>query len=151
VILIYNREKAIEYARKYWNEYNNKYYNFDKLGGDCTNFVSQILNYAGIVQSVKRDGWYYKNVYSRSPSWSASNKLYKYLKENNIGYEVQRDEIEVGDIIFLSFKSQEKYTHSLVVVKKEANKIYIATHSDNAFNRDLDTYPYKFIKYFHIN
>lgn len=48
----YNREKAVEYADKYcgsaWGSGNNYKYNklyrdFTGIGGDCTNFVSQVL------------------------------------------------------------------------------------------------------------
>ncbi|OKY52247.1 amidase domain-containing protein [Megasphaera cerevisiae] len=34
----FNRSKAIEYARQYWNDYNP---NFESYANDCTNFVSQ--------------------------------------------------------------------------------------------------------------
>ena len=48
----YNRERAVAYANKYaglaWgagnnNRYNSKYKDYTPLGGDCTNFVSQVL------------------------------------------------------------------------------------------------------------
>lgn len=48
----YNREKAVAYADKYcgaaWGssnnfKYNKKYKDFNGVGGDCTNFVSQVL------------------------------------------------------------------------------------------------------------
>lgn len=48
----YNRKKAVEYADKFcgaaWGstnnfKYNNKYRDFNGIGGDCTNFASQIL------------------------------------------------------------------------------------------------------------
>ncbi|QCX34803.1 hypothetical protein FDN13_06565 [Caloramator sp. E03] len=48
----YNRKKAVEYADKYcgaaWGsdnefKYNKKYSDYNGLGGDCTNFVSQVI------------------------------------------------------------------------------------------------------------
>jgi len=36
-VLPYNRVKAVEYAHKWAFGRNPKYFNFDKLGGDCTN------------------------------------------------------------------------------------------------------------------
>jgi hypothetical protein len=48
----YNRERAVTYANKYaglaWgagnnNRYNKKYMDYTPLGGDCTNFTSQVL------------------------------------------------------------------------------------------------------------
>ena len=39
----YNRQGAVAYARKYWHGYNPRYKNYINLGGDCANFVSQVL------------------------------------------------------------------------------------------------------------
>ena len=54
----YNRQKAIEYANKWAFKRNPKYYNFDSLGGDCTNFVSQCI-YVGSnkMNYTKLYGW----------------------------------------------------------------------------------------------
>lgn len=37
---IYNREKAVEYAQKWALSRNPQFYDFDSLGGDCTNVGS---------------------------------------------------------------------------------------------------------------
>jgi len=42
----YNRSKAKAYIDAYWQDYNNAYPTFRGGGGDCANFVSQVL-YAG--------------------------------------------------------------------------------------------------------
>lgn len=42
----YKRNLAVAYAKKWALSRNPKYYNFDPVGGDCTNFISQCL-YAG--------------------------------------------------------------------------------------------------------
>ena len=39
-IIAYDRKAAVEYARKWAYGRNPQYYNFDRLGGDCTNYVS---------------------------------------------------------------------------------------------------------------
>lgn len=60
--VVYNQNKAIEYARKWAYSRNPKYYNFDLIGGDCTNFVSQcIFEGCPIMNDTKDIGWYYKN------------------------------------------------------------------------------------------
>ena len=41
-----NIKAEIEYARRWAFSTNPAYYNFENIGGDCTNFVSQCL-YAG--------------------------------------------------------------------------------------------------------
>ncbi|WP_315114770.1 amidase domain-containing protein [uncultured Clostridium sp.] len=63
----YNRKKAVEYADKYSGasleegtdyKYNKKYKDFNGIGGDCTNYVSQVLGdkEAG---ELKSDGTWY--------------------------------------------------------------------------------------------
>lgn len=42
----YNREKAKAYIDTYWKNYNPAYPSFHSAGGDCANFISQVL-YAG--------------------------------------------------------------------------------------------------------
>ena len=44
----YDREKVYKYAEKYWKNYNKNYYNYNPMGGDCANFVSQCLIAGGI-------------------------------------------------------------------------------------------------------
>ena len=55
----YNREQAIDYAKKWAYKRNPRYYNYDPLGGDCTNFISQCV-YAGskVMNYNKVYGWY---------------------------------------------------------------------------------------------
>lgn len=40
---MYDRNKSVEYARKWALGRNPLYYNYDNIGGDCTNFISQCL------------------------------------------------------------------------------------------------------------
>ena len=42
----YDRQAAVDYAHRWAYHRNPNFYNFDELGGDCTNFASQCL-YAG--------------------------------------------------------------------------------------------------------
>ena len=79
----YNRKLAIEYAKKWAYKRNPKYYNYDLLGGDCTNFISQCI-YEGckIMNYTKTYGWYYNSANDKSPSWTGVDFLYKFLINN---------------------------------------------------------------------
>lgn len=156
----YQPLNAISYAHKWANARNPKYYNFDKIGGDCTNFISQCI-YAGCrVMNYKPEvGWYYNSVNSRSAAWSSVEYLYKFLTNNKgagpYGHEAPLEEASPGDIIQLSFDGR-RFSHSLFIVditsdnaagmtarkKPEAKTILIATHSFDADNRALNTYTY---------
>ena len=153
----YNRKKAIDYAKKWAYKRNPQYYNFDFVGGDCTSFISQCI-YAGskIMNYKKHIGWYYTSINDRTASWSGVEFLYNFLTTNKgIGpraQKVQINNLEIGDIIQLKF-SQARFSHSLLVVNKHGNNlndIYIATHTDDAYYRNLSTYSYQDIRFLHI-
>lgn len=84
VDLPYNRTAAIEYAYKWAYSRNPRYYNFDRLGGDCTNFASQCL-YAGskVMNYTPVFGWYYNSASNKSPSWTGVPFFYNFLTSNN--------------------------------------------------------------------
>ena len=39
----YKKDDSVKYAKKWAYLRNPKYYNYDAIGGDCTNFVSQCI------------------------------------------------------------------------------------------------------------
>ena len=39
----YNRKAVYDYAKEWAYARNPKYYNYDSIGGDCTNFASQCV------------------------------------------------------------------------------------------------------------
>ena len=148
----YNRQKVQDYAEKWAYKRNPQYYNFDSIGGDCTNFVSQCI-YAGsgIMNYNKIYGWYYNNGNDKSPSWTGVEFLYNFLINNNglgpVG-EVS-NKVEIGDVVQLSFDGI-RFAHSLIVVGIENNKILIASHTIDSYGRDVNSYMYKKLRLIHI-
>ncbi|MBE5820599.1 MAG: amidase [Clostridiales bacterium] len=143
----YNRKEAVKYAKKWAYKRNPKYYNFDNVGGDCTSFVSQCI-YAGAgIMNYSTYGWYYKDGYNKSASWSGVEYLYKFLTTNEqvgpFGREEQLNKLEKGDIIQLSFDGRT-FGHTLIItdIKLENNNILIASHTEDSYNRNLNTYRY---------
>ena len=154
----YQREKVLQYAEKWAFLRNPNYYNFDSVGGDCTNFASQCL-YAGsnTMNYTKNIGWYYINGNNKSPSWSGVEFFYKFLINNkNIGpygKDVEQREIQLGDFVQLSFDGN-KFVHTLVVVEIEnpfrLSGIKIATHTFDSFNKAISEYSFEKIRFIHI-
>lgn len=150
----YQREKAVSYALKWALGRNPAYYNYDYLGGDCTNFISQCL-YAGISQMNFRGyGWYYINGNNKSPSWTGVKYLYEFLINNQFegprGTEINQNELEVGDVIQLSF-TNNIYGHTLIVTSLENNQIRICAHTVDSQNRLLSTYNYEKARFIKIS
>lgn len=99
----YSRTKALEYMDAYAESPNRSEYSYfdGGLGGDCTNFVSQVLRHSGMgdlfdnrytnytqpsADSYK--SWYFKNATypNRSTSWTGAHEFrYHWANVNNTG------------------------------------------------------------------
>lgn len=149
----YIRKDAINYAKKWAYSRNPKYYTFDKLGGDCTNFISQCL-FAGAktMNYTPTFGWYYIDSTKRSPSWTGVEFLYNFLITNKdagpFAIETTQEKIQLGDIIQLG--NSEKFYHSLIVVNIHQNNIFVAAHDFDAYMKNLKTYHYEKARFLHI-
>ena len=154
----YNRQKVLDYAKKWAFSRNPKYYNFDPVGGDCTNFISQCI-FAGsnTMNYTKNTGWYYINGNNKSPSWTGVEFLYKFLINNKnvgpYGKEVNQKEIKLGDIAQLSFSGQ-KFEHTLMIVNIENRfslaGIKIASHTYDSYNKPISEYSFQKVRFIHI-
>lgn len=154
----YNRTAVVEYAKKWAFLRNPKYYNFDTIGGDCTNFVSQCIYAGNQKMNYEKDfGWYYIDGNRKSPSWSGVEYLYQFLIRNKgIGpraIETTQDKVERGDIVQLSFDGR-KFVHSCVIVNIEnkftLQEIKIASHTFDSFNKAVSEYDFQKIRWLHI-
>lgn len=158
IMISYDRNSAVEYAHKWAFKRNPNYLNFDNLGGDCTNFASQVL-YAGshIMNYTPVYGWYYNSSDDRTASWTGVEYLYNFLVTNQgngpFGEEIDVNDINIGDIIQLSFDG-EVFRHSPVVVRVgnpvSINNILIAAHSYDRDNYNITNYIWKKIRFIHI-
>jgi hypothetical protein len=155
----YNRDKAVAYAHKWAFGRNPAYFDFSNLGGDCTNFASQVI-YAGsgVMNYTKTFGWYYINANNRSPSWTGVNYLYNFLINNKgpgpFGEEVDVKDVQPGDIVQLSFVGNNHFNHSPIVVSTgnppSLGNILIAAHSYDRDNYPLTGYSWLQIRFIHI-
>lgn len=152
--IIYNREAVVNYAKNWAFKRNPKYLDFDKLGGDCTNFASQCI-YAGcnVMNYTPVLGWYYNSASDRTASWTGVEYLYKFLI-NNIGIgprgtNTTYNNLQIGDIIQIGNNNNDFY-HTPVVVKVTNSEIFVAAHTYNAYMRNLSSYNYNSIRFIHI-
>lgn len=149
----YNREAAVAYARKWALGRNPEYYDFEKLGGDCTNFASQCI-YAGTrtMNFTSVLGWYYRSSYERTASWTGVEYLYDFLINNRgIGpyaRVVPQREAKPGDIVQLGTEKGDFY-HSPVITAVTPT-IMVAAHTFDALDRPLYSYVYETVRFLHI-
>ena len=149
----YNRDAAIAYAHTWALGRNPAYYNFDNIGGDCTNFVSQCI-YAGAhtMNLTPVFGWYYRSSYDRTASWSGVEYLYKFLINNQgIGpyaYIVPQEKAKPGDIVQMGTRNGG-FSHTAVITSATPT-ILVAAHTYDALDRSLNSYIYETVRFLHI-
>ena len=142
--MAYDRARAVAYARRWALERNPAYLNFDGLGGDCTNFVSQCL-YAGcgVMNFTPVTGWYYRDAAHRAAAWTSVAYLYRFLTENRgagpRGVHIKPTDVLPGDVVQLGWK-RGAYTHSVLVVGFCGDEACVAAHTQDAWMRPLSTY-----------
>ena len=157
--LPYARSAAVAYAHKWAYGRNPAFYDYEKIGGDCTNFASQCI-YAGsgIMNFTPTFGWYYLDANRKAPAWTGVPYLYQFLTRAgpSVGPAAREADIEAllpGDILQLSFTG-EGFQHSPVVVSVGSpatpENVLLAAHSYDADNRPLATYDYKKVRFLHI-
>ena len=88
----YNRSNAKWYAENYaaWPG-NTSFYNFGSLGGDCTNFASQMVNYGGMSMLgntstyESQNSWFYygANLPNRTYTWTSANWFRQHFANMN--------------------------------------------------------------------
>lgn len=155
----YDRSAVVDYAHRWAYHRNPNFYNFDELGGDCTNFASQCL-YAGalVMDYTPTFGWYYVDVNNRAPAWTGVKYFYNYLTREKdrpgpIGKEVAINQVYPGDFVQLSF-IDGVFAHNPVIVAvgsiPDPDNILVAAHSEDADYRPLSTYPSQAVRFLHI-
>jgi hypothetical protein len=119
----YDRQKAVQYAERWWNSYNPAYKQFEV---DCTNYISQCLHAGGAPMrgypNRGRGWWMMHNNWSYS--WSVANSLRLYLTHSTVGLKAKEvyspDELLLGDVICYDFQGDGRYDHNTIVTGKDA-------------------------------
>lgn len=150
----YNRVAAVEYAKKWALSRNPAYYDFNDLGGDCTNYASQCL-YAGSGQMnfTPVFGWYYISANERTASWTGVEFFYNFLMSNSglgpFADDVDLPQVEIGDFVQLGRDSGEFY-HTPIVTGFDGDMPLVCAHTYDSLDRRLDSYVYDRIRFIHI-
>ena len=155
----YDRTAAVNYAHRWAYGRNPVFYDYEKLGGDCTNFASQCV-YAGsgIMNFTPTYGWYYIDANRKSPAWTGVEYFWNFmtrgaLSVGPVGRPCELNELQPGDVIQLRLK-ESGFQHSPVVVSvgdpAVPETILLAAHSYDADDRPLSTYDYRAIRCLHI-
>ncbi|WP_051531432.1 amidase domain-containing protein [Clostridiisalibacter paucivorans] len=150
---LYNSDRAVNYANKYVIDRNEKFYTASGNGGDCTNFISQVIwygfggkdssesinaKYMMVPGNTYVEGWH-ANAWGGSRNWESVNHFWTYMTRNkglnelgprvnivpNINYLYE------GGIMQIDFTNDGSYNHTVVLVDKVKQKF--AQQSANTY------------------
>lgn len=147
----YNRERAVEYARRWALDRNPLFIDFTGIGGNCTNFVSQCVLAGSCTMNYTPDfGWYYISPNDRAPAWSDVDFFYDFMtgaptfasRNGGVGpfaTDVPRARAEIGDVIQYANSSGDWY-HTVIICGFDGEEILVCAQSDDALDRPLSSY-----------
>ena len=158
-IIPYDREAAVRYAHRWAFDRNPNFYNYDGLGGDCTNYASQCL-YAGtgVMNYTQTFGWYYINPNNKAPAWSGVPYFFNFMTRQEkspgpFGLEASLNMLLPGDFVQLKF-IDGPFAHTPIIVQvgnpPSLSNILVAAHTLDSDFRPLNTYQYQDIRFIHI-
>ncbi|MEP6480391.1 MAG: amidase domain-containing protein [Rhodoglobus sp.] len=142
-----NVDRQMQYLFTYWDNYNvAQYGDFNDIGGDCANFVSQSLVARGWAMT---DDWYsYDGGSSWGGPWGYVPDLDDWLSSHpetgatELSLQ-QRDQVKVGDLVIFDWDNDGSRDHvqvvSSVAVVDGVTKIEMVGHNTDSDYRDLDT------------
>ena len=155
----YDRTAAVTYAHRWAFDRNPRYYDYEEVGGDCTNFASQCL-YAGtkVMNFTPTFGWYYRDPNQKAPAWTGVTYFYNFLVRGEVspgpfGSLTSMSGLAPGDFVQLRL-SPERFSHTPVVVdilgRPSLENILVAAHSQDADYRPLSSYQFLELRFLHI-
>lgn len=153
--IVLNRQKAVEYAQKYWDEesgnYNKLFPHFD--GNDCTNFVSQCWHEGGGIDMSPLVWTGGSTTIVTTDAWVNVDAFAKYMTELSAGYDNlpiavmkwDSNEVSVGDIVQFYNEERGGWHHSAIITYIDpVYGLCYTAHSDSVHNKPLsDVYPHQ--------
>lgn len=157
-LIPYNRRAAVRYAHRWAYGRNPRYYDYEEIGGDCTNFASQCLFAGtGIMNYTPTFGWYYIDGNNKAPAWTGVEYFYNFMVRTEptvgpFGVDAGLEQLLPGDFVQIK-RDGDVFTHTPIIVAIEGaptpDSILVAAHSYDADYRPLSTYydvkEYRFI------
>lgn len=163
---LYNRERAVAYADRYCGVkvapgrdfgYNSLYRDYTDMGGDCTNFVSQVLGDSKAGGLPHDSIWYYdySSPKGGSRAWVETDAFAAHLTESGMARLLARGsfrdvqaptsrfprgalgELEPGDIIAYEEKGEIQH-FALVTAKDPSGYLLVNTHTADRYHVPWD-------------
>lgn len=135
----FNIEAACTYAEAFALSPNSNYKSFENIGGDCTNFISQILSAGGLKEN---------NLWKPyTMPWIRVEDLYLYLTKNKLAIKLPNENLLSKGCVIQFYKPEiGRYFHNGFITYELQNNDYLyCCHSYNKLNYPLSQiFPHKY-------
>lgn len=146
----YDYLAMLDYANKYWDNYNPEYRAFDN---DCTNFISQIMDAGGWDHKSglwsSNSAWWY-NWLNNTHSWSGADNWFRFAREES-GRVTSLEHIyqmQPSDVLQVDWdlpgnenpnEPPDNIDHTMIVTGTKgevghATEVYVTYHSNDRLN-----------------
>ena len=129
----YSPDGAAAYADTYWSNYNPAYSDYNSIGGDCANFVSQAIHAGGMPMD---EDWFWRSYGDRSSSWAyvPAQRSYFAAKGKLID-NPSSSQILKGNPVWYYNSSSGRYSHAAICVgTNSAGTPIVDAHNNDRYH-----------------
>lgn len=140
----YDWSAAQNYIRTYVYSYNPAYRTFADVGGDCTNFASQVMRAGGWVD---RPGWYldwnnwWYNDLNQTRSWTYTHAFQQFFNTSGRGQFLSYlVDLWIGDAMQIDFGANGTIDHTMLVddkISSTTDGVFFSYHTTDTYHRPL--------------
>ncbi len=136
----YDPDEAIEYSDEYCLDYNDDWPNYNSVGGDCANFVSQCLYAGGMPMRegpvYSQDCWFHYSSTNRSSSWTGAKNQHYYMANYRGIERTARDEtIYYGSPVYYYYNGGSS-CHAVICVGTNSSGVpIINSHNADRYHK----------------
>ena len=130
----YNRSAALTYQQAWWSARNGSFYSY---GGDCTNYVSQVIMAGGMHQTWGSDAWHGSVGATPTQSWTVVVENRNWLWRNGFSRGVSGPTASVSDPVYYDYFSDGGWDHAAIISTDNGGYNYVSQHTTDAYNRSV--------------
>lgn len=120
---LFDRDAMKHYQSQWALSRNPKYSDYSRVGGDCQNYVSQVIAAGGSpMDEIGSQQWYYIKSSKRSPSWAGVGYFLSYITNNADkgphGVIVRSAQsLQCGDVVHHDWNHDGYYNHATSIYR----------------------------------
>jgi hypothetical protein len=153
--LNYDYEAMITYAYRHWSTYNTDYRTYGGQGGDCTNFISQIMIAGGwetagaypVSDRTHPSNWWYNSLgtFATTYTWAAAHNWMQFARTHSgrVAALSHVRDMAIADVLQVDTDSDGNISHSMFVTDVglggdgEVDEQYMTYHSNDTKDKPL--------------